>query len=102
MILLNPGGYSGLFAKQARELGMLKPIWSGIQLEDAQELESSHGALADARYVVPRIDEGFRTRYSSTYGSTYLVSIAAVYYDLTKALAALAEIPPSGQLIDQL
>jgi len=89
MLCLAPGR-SGLFAKQARELGGAERFGGCEYLHDSAELKASAGALAGAWFPTIRVSEGFRERYRRKFGNESILSGAANHYDLAMLLAKLA------------
>lgn len=95
-------GQSGMFAKQATELG-LRPRFFGCEtLYDDRELEISQGALAGTWFVTGVISEKFRARYRSAYGNESVLSGAAIHYDIARVLKELDPQLPPLALIDSL
>ncbi len=88
-ICFQPGQF-GIFAKQARELGINAPLFGCNAMQNSSELRISAGALAGAWYVSPTVDEDFKKKYLTRFGNDDVIAGAAVHYEVGKLLAAFA------------
>ena len=85
LICLNPGRI-GLFAKQAREIGMAYPIGGCEYLHSRDEVESSGEALLGSWFATIAVNDQFHEKYTKKFGNDDVISAAANHYDLAHIL----------------
>lgn len=91
LLMLTMPGHTGVFAKQAREMGIKMPLFGIEGFEDPKEVEVSAGALIDQWYInADHPDESFVTEYLNRFpdSSTWIAGNA---YDLVFILAKSIE-----------
>lgn len=87
-LCLNPG-QSGVFAAQARSLGISVPLFGCENFHDREENRIAHGALTGAWFVTGGVTEAFRDRYLREFGNDNVLSGAAVMFDTAQLLSRL-------------
>lgn len=101
-LCVNPG-QSGVFARQARDLGLTGPIFGCENLNNLEEYKASRGALEGAWMVTVGVTNKFRDRYRARFNDDSILSAAAIHYDMIKQLAGYSLNHPVAQdLVQQL
>lgn len=95
-------GQSGLFAKQAKELGFKPKLGGCVFLEDQNELKISNGALSQAWFMTPSVTSKFKEKYLKRFKNENAISGAAIHYDLANLLHKFAKQEEPSQIIQRL
>jgi len=82
MVLIPP--QSGIFSRQARELGFTQPFFSYEMLEDVKEIQASRGALEGAIFATGAAgDRGFIDEFKKRYPNSATVTAAQTFDAVT-------------------
>lgn len=100
-VCLDPGK-SGVFAKQARELNILGPIFGCEYLHDEDEIKTARGALRGAWFPTVPVTDEFRTKYVGKFSNESVISGAAIHYDLAHLLYKATLAGPKKPLVDRI
>jgi len=100
-ICLNPG-MTGLFARQAREMGIDGAIFGCENLHDHDEVKSSHGALYGAWFATIGISESYRQKYLARFGNDSVISGAGSHEAVARALSTLPRAARGSDLVKAL
>jgi ABC-type branched-subunit amino acid transport system substrate-binding protein len=93
-------GFSGLLAKQMRDLGLTAKLFGCQTFEFSGEFAASDGALAGTVYNASSVKPEFLARYSKRFGTPGTAGGAAMHYDLARILAKTSA--RGKALIDEL
>jgi ABC-type branched-subunit amino acid transport system substrate-binding protein len=96
LLLLHPGMIAD-FARRASEIAYIPSYLSGLQLEAQSEWQGVE-ALSQTQYVTRSYTDEFYCLFQNEYGSTDLLSLAALHFDLTNMLD---ELPPAASAQDR-
>ncbi len=88
VILLMPGKI-GVYAKQARALGLNVDFAGGVFFESDGDYKSSNKALDNAIYVMSDPSPSFANAYEKKYPPTASIGWAAIFYDAARILSQL-------------
>jgi ABC-type branched-subunit amino acid transport system substrate-binding protein len=101
-LCLNPG-QNGLFARQAKDLGLEFKFFGCSSLSSLNDREAAKGALAGAWFFDVQADEAFRKRFLLTGQTEDNIATAAVFYAIGQSIERLDKAKKNlmDQLIDQ-
>lgn len=88
-------GRTGLFALQARSLGLTMPIFGCEGMELEGNFSASKGALDKAWWVTGAVQADFEQVYRDKYKEVGTLPGAAIHYDLARILSATRAATPA-------
>jgi branched-chain amino acid transport system substrate-binding protein len=102
LLCMHPG-QSGLFAKQAKQIG-LKPNYLGCDaMQDSNENKIAEGALSQALFVASNVSPAFSEKYKQSFGSDAVVTAAANGHEIGRVISmAWAKNRKNKALLDNI